>query len=81
MTCWGVLSEDVEKGRQHRSRFAQTLNVPNDVRFEFSLAAALLADFLNILCVVGNPHLHSFPLKYMQVDSPDLTFHVLIIGI
>jgi hypothetical protein len=49
MTCWEVRSEDVEKARQHRSRFAQTLNVPNDVRLEFSLAAALLADFLNIL--------------------------------
>src|SRR6476661_8367438 len=31
----------------------------------------------------GKParYFHSFPLKYMQVDSPDLTFHVLIRGI
>ena len=25
-------------------------------------------------------YVHSFPLKYMQVDSPDLTFQILISG-
>jgi hypothetical protein len=49
MICWEAPSKDAEKARKHRSRVAQTLNVPNDGRFEFSLAAALLPDFLNIL--------------------------------
>src|SRR5262245_54820548 len=39
-------------------------------------------DFLNILHIcVGKRYLHSFPLKYMQLDSPDFTFQVLMIGI
>jgi hypothetical protein len=35
-------SQDAEKFRQRRSRFAQILNVPQRVRFRSSLAAALL---------------------------------------
>jgi len=35
-------SQDAEKVRQRRSRFAQILNVPQRVRLQSSLAAALL---------------------------------------
>jgi hypothetical protein len=35
-------SQDAEKVRQRRSRFAQILNVPQRVRLRSSLAAALL---------------------------------------
>lgn len=38
------VSGDVEKGRQHCSRIAQTLNVPQRVRLGPSLAAASLVD-------------------------------------
>jgi hypothetical protein len=37
-------SQDAEKVRQRRSRFAQTLNVPERVRLGPSLAAALPAE-------------------------------------
>jgi hypothetical protein len=41
--------QDAEKARQRRSRFPQRLNVQDGVRVASSLAAALLATFLNIL--------------------------------
>ena len=82
MICWEAQNKDVEKARQHRSRFAQTLNVPKNVRLEFSLAAVSLNGLFEHPPVGDSPiHLHSFPLKYMQVDSPDLTFQVLTKGI
>ena len=42
-------SQDAEKVRQRRCRFAQRLPVPNKVRVASSLAAALLDGFLSIL--------------------------------
>jgi hypothetical protein len=37
-----LLEQDAEKARQRRSRIVQILNVPQRVRLESSLAAALL---------------------------------------
>jgi hypothetical protein len=41
--------QDAEKARQRRSRFVQTLNVPQGYGLGPSLAAALLTAFLSIL--------------------------------
>ena len=47
--------QDVEKGRQRRSRIVQILNVPPRVRFRSSLTAALLNDLFEhpVECVPG----------------------------